>query len=84
MGFVPNPIASLKMTELRCHSFFADSVLLGRGVSPVEIFAFEEAEVGYGVGDSQAFGVVIGIEADGLEPVGDGDFCGFDALRQLS
>lgn len=47
-------------------------------------FAFEEAEVGYGVGDSQAFGVVIGIEADGLEPVGDGDFCGFDALRQLS
>ena len=57
--------------------------LLGRGASPVKVFAFEEAEGGDGVGDGEAFGVVVGVDADGLEAAGDGGFGGFDAVAEF-
>jgi hypothetical protein len=52
-------------------------------VAGIEIFAAEEAEGGNGVGDGEAFSVVVGIEADALEAAGDGEVRGFDAVAKL-
>jgi hypothetical protein len=62
---------------------FAKNVLLRRRTGAAEDFAAEEAEVGYGVGDGEAFGVVVGVEADGLKAVGDGGLGGFYVVAKL-
>ena len=58
------------------------SLLLWRAPA-VEVFAAEEAESGHRVGEGEAFGVVVGVEGDGLQAAGDGDFGVFDAVAKL-